>query len=164
MFCCLSLWQMVPTRLSSSLLWSTVSCVGTRPQVSSWRCVFDLMLFLGLCVRTCCNGPPACPQGATMERWAVRAARASSSVASGRTWCTRAGDPESVSSTSTTGTAASTVDCNAASTWAWSRTVSNPLASTPAVWLWQQNVRGSGRQRAWPQNQKRVVFVLFPVS
>lgn len=53
-------------------------------------------------------------QGVIMELSAVRAVRASSNAALGRTWCTHAGAPESVPSTSFTETAVSTVDCSAA--------------------------------------------------
>ena len=56
--------------------------------------------------------PP--PQVAIMVRWAARAVRASLNAASGRTWCTPAGAPESAWSTSTTATAASTAGCSAA--------------------------------------------------
>lgn len=49
-----------------------------------------------------------------MELSAVKAVRASSNVALGRTWCTHAGALESVLSTSSTVTDASTVDCSVA--------------------------------------------------
>lgn len=64
------------------------------------------------------------PQGVTMGRSAARAAKDSSNAASGRTWYTHAGGPESAPSISCTGTAVSTAGCSAASPWAWSRTVS----------------------------------------
>lgn len=53
----------------------------------------------------------------------MRAVRASSNAALERTLCTHAGAPESVPSTSSTETAASTVDCSAAYLWAWNRIV-----------------------------------------